>query len=69
MKKQIIVGLGSCGIAAGAGKVYARAQSLIEAGNADVILKQTSCIGMCYKVPLVEVVEDRGHYIYGSIDV
>jgi NADH-quinone oxidoreductase subunit F len=69
MKKQIIVGLGSCGIAAGAGKVYARAQSLIEAGNTDVLLKQTSCIGMCYKEPLVEVVDDRGHYIYGSIDV
>lgn len=68
MKKQIIVGLGSCGIAAGAGKVYAKAQSLIETGNIEVDLKQTSCIGMCYREPLVEVVDDNGHYIYGDID-
>lgn len=68
MKKQIIVGLGSCGIAAGAGKVYEKVKSIIEVDNLDVELKQTSCIGMCYKEPLVEIIDENGHYLYGDID-
>ncbi len=68
MKKQIIVGLGSCGIAAGAGKVYDKLQEIIEVENLDVELKQTSCIGMCYKEPLVEIIDENGHYLYGDID-
>ncbi len=67
MKKQIIVGLGSCGIAAGAAKVYDKISQLIEIENLDVDLKQTSCIGMCYKEPLVEIIDDTGRYLYGDI--
>jgi len=67
MKKQIIVGLGSCGIAAGASKVYNKISQIIELGNLDVELKQTSCIGMCYKEPLVEIIDDSGRYLYGDI--
>ncbi len=67
MKKQIIVGLGSCGIAAGAAKVYNKIQELIEVDNLAVELKQTSCIGMCYKEPLVEIVDQNGSYLYGDI--
>ena len=43
-KTKVIVGLGSCGIAAGAGKVYEKIQSLKEAENLDFELKKTSCI-------------------------
>lgn len=68
MKKKIIVGLGSCGIAAGAGKVYDKIQSIMEVEHLDVELKQTSCIGMCYREPLVEVIDDSGRYLYGDID-
>ena len=68
MEKKIIVGMGSCGIAAGAGKVYAKAQSLIAAGTLEAELKQTSCIGMCFREPLVEIVDDTGRYLYGDID-
>ena len=68
MKKQIIVGLGSCGIAAGAGKVYDKLKDIIEVENLDVELKQTSCVGMCYKEPLVEIIDENGHYLYGDID-
>jgi len=67
-KTKVIVGLGSCGIAAGAGKVYERIKSLKEAENLDFELKKTSCIGMCYREPLVEIMDDTGSYLYGNID-
>jgi NADH-quinone oxidoreductase subunit F len=67
MKTKVIVGLGSCGIAAGAGKVYEKIKQLAKVENLDIELKQTSCIGMCYREPLVEIIDDIGRYLYGDI--
>jgi NADH-quinone oxidoreductase subunit F len=67
-KTQVIVGLGSCGIAAGAGKTYEKIKALKEAENLDFELKKTSCVGMCYREPLVEIVDKNGTYLYGEID-
>jgi NADH-quinone oxidoreductase subunit F len=64
---KVIVGLGSCGIAAGAGKVYEKIKSLQVAENLDIELKKTSCIGMCYHEPLVEIVDESGQYLYGDV--
>lgn len=66
-KTQVIVGLGSCGIAAGAGKVYEKIKALREVEKLDFELKKTSCVGMCFREPLVEVIDDTGHYIYGEV--
>ena len=68
-KAQVIVGLGSCGLAAGAGKVYDEIARIKEADNLDFELKKTSCIGMCYKEPLVEIIDETGSYLYGDVDV
>ncbi len=65
---KVIVGLGSCGIAAGGNKVYLKIQSLKEAENLDFILDKTSCIGMCYREPLVEVIDGDGSWLYGDVD-
>jgi NADH-quinone oxidoreductase subunit F len=65
---QIIVGLGSCGIAAGANKTFAKIQETIESEKLKPILKKTSCIGMCYREPLVEVIDETGNYIYGEVN-
>ncbi|NQU32576.1 MAG: NADH-quinone oxidoreductase subunit F, partial [Bacteroidetes bacterium] len=65
---KIIVGLGSCGIAAGAKKVYDKFLSIQESGNLTFDLQKTSCIGMCYREPLVEVIDSNGSYMYGEID-
>jgi NADH-quinone oxidoreductase subunit F len=65
---KVIVGLGSCGIAAGAGKVYEKIRALREAENLDFTLSKTSCVGMCYREPLVEIIDDSGQYLYGEID-
>ena len=67
-KVKVVVGLGSCGIAAGAGKVYQRLLEINEAEGGLFELGKTSCIGMCYKEPLVEVTDGTGTYLYGEID-
>ncbi|MDP4280508.1 MAG: NADH-quinone oxidoreductase subunit NuoF [Bacteroidota bacterium] len=63
----VTVGLGSCGIAAGAGKTYEKIQSIRETEKLDFILRKTSCIGMCYREPLVEIRDETGSYIYGDV--
>ncbi len=65
---KVIVGLGSCGIAAGAGKVYEKIRAVKEAENLDFKLAKTSCVGMCYREPLVEIIDETGQYLYGEID-
>ncbi len=57
---KIIVGQGSCGIAAGANKVYTAIEQELRARNIQGELTLTGCIGMCYLEPIVEVVQDSG---------
>lgn len=68
-KTQVVVGLGSCGIAAGAGKVYDEIARIKEADNLDFELKKTSCIGMCFREPLVEIKDESGSYLYGNVNI
>ena len=64
---KVIVGLGSCGLAAGAGKVYDKILALQKAENLPFELKKTSCVGMCFREPLVEIIDEDGHYLYGEV--
>ncbi|MCF6095495.1 NADH-quinone oxidoreductase subunit NuoF [Thermovorax subterraneus] len=57
---KVIVGLGSCGIAAGGNKVLQAVNEEVRKRNLDVEVKKAGCIGMCYLEPLVEVVDDEG---------
>jgi len=66
-KTTVTVGLGSCGIAAGAGKTYEKIKAMKETEKLDFNLKKTSCIGMCYREPLVEIRDESGTYIYGDV--
>lgn len=67
-KTKIIVGLGSCGLAAGAGKTYNEIQRIKDADKLDFDLKKTSCVGMCFREPLVEIIDDSGSYLYGNVE-
>lgn len=58
---KVVVGLGSCGIAAGANKVYQELKSEIEARNLDIDLKITGCVGMCHLEPIVDFYDDDGN--------
>jgi len=68
MTTTVTVGLGSCGIAAGAGKTYEKIKALKETENLSFDLRKTSCVGMCYREPLVEIRDDTGIYLYGDIN-
>lgn len=50
---KIVVGEGSCGIAAGAAKVYSAVEKLI--GLTGSTLTVTGCIGMCFLEPIVDI--------------
>jgi NADP-reducing hydrogenase subunit HndB len=54
---QVIVGMGTCGIAAGAKMTFdALVDAVKAAGLADqVVIRQTGCMGLCYVEPTVEV--------------
>lgn len=53
---RIVVGMATCGIAAGARPVLgAMVEEIAKRGLADVAVTQTGCIGMCRLEPIVEV--------------
>lgn len=54
---RVVIGEGSCGIAAGAGKVREAITALMNE-NESFTLGSTGCIGMCYLEPIVDIYED-----------
>ncbi|MGI6603470.1 MAG: (2Fe-2S) ferredoxin domain-containing protein [Firmicutes bacterium] len=65
---QIIVGMGTCGIAAGAREVMTAILSELAKRNLRVTVLQTGCIGMCQREPLVDVVRPGEKRItYGNV--
>jgi NADP-reducing hydrogenase subunit HndB len=55
---RIIVGMATCGIAAGARPVMnALVEEIAKRGVKNVVVTQTGCIGMCRLEPIVEVLE------------
>ena len=69
---RIVVGLGTCGVAAGARAVYEAMQEELEKLHlSDVTLEQTGCVGICQFEPVVEVYEPGGvrtTYVYMTPD-
>jgi len=68
---QIIVGMGTCGIAAGAKQTLdAFISGLDEHKLVDsVLVRQTGCMGLCHSEPTVEVVvPGMPVVIYGKVD-
>jgi NADH-quinone oxidoreductase subunit F len=66
---KIMVGLGSCGIAAGGQAVYDYLKKNVPPDKADV--EVTSCAGMCFAEPLVELVRDgdeNENILYGYVN-
>jgi NADH-quinone oxidoreductase subunit F len=57
---KIIIGKGSCGIAAGANKVAEQFREKAAAEGLHIEVATTGCIGMCYLEPIVEVAYDNG---------
>lgn len=65
----VLVGTGSCGVAAGAKETIAAIRDQIEKSEVDAEVKETGCMGLCYSEPTVEVVmPDMPTVIYGKVD-
>lgn len=64
---RVVVGMATCGIAAGARPVLLSIMDTVkEMGLNDVIVAQTGCIGVCRLEPIVEVIkpgEEKVTYI------
>jgi len=67
---EIIVGMGTCGIAAGAKETLdAFVRELDENSIKNVRVSQTGCMGLCYVEPTVEVVvPGMPDVIYGKVN-
>lgn len=70
-KVKIIIGMGTCGIAAGAREIMtAVLEELDKRGLRDVVVETTGCIGMCQKEPLLDVIRPGEPRItYGNVRV
>src|SRR5512147_686688 len=68
-KAQVIVGMGTCGIAAGARETMKSILNQIEADNlTGILVTQTGCIGLCEREPIVQViVGEEPKVTYGKV--
>ncbi|MBI5645660.1 MAG: NADH-quinone oxidoreductase subunit NuoF [Ignavibacteriae bacterium] len=66
--KTVTIGLGTCGISAGGEKTYKAFQDELRERPGSFVLKETGCIGMCYREPLVEISNGDGvSHTYGDV--
>jgi len=68
---HVIVGMGTCGIAAGAKQTLDAFVSGLEENKLvdSVIVRQTGCMGLCHSEPTVEVIAPgMPSVIYGNVD-
>lgn len=65
---EIRIGLGSCCIARGSGRVHEATVAALAETGAAAKLKAVGCVGMCHQTPLVEVVTPSGaSFLYARV--
>jgi len=64
---EILVGTGTCGVSAGALKVLESLKKEIESRGLDIPVRETGCMGMCYREVLVEIRDNGKSRLYGSV--
>ena len=57
---EIRIGLGSCCVARGSGKLLAAIKQVMEETSIRASVKHVGCVGMCYQTPLLEIVSPSG---------
>jgi NADP-reducing hydrogenase subunit HndB len=67
---RVIVGMGTCGIAAGARETMKAVLDTIEQDNlSGILVTQTGCIGLCEKEPIIQVaIGDQEKVTYGKVN-
>ena len=65
---RILVGLGTCGIAAGAQETYRALEDRLALKKLPWKLAKTGCLGMCFQEPMVEFRTSEGaRFTYGAV--
>ncbi|NPV53328.1 MAG: (2Fe-2S) ferredoxin domain-containing protein [Firmicutes bacterium] len=66
---KIVVGMGTCGIAAGARETLAAIMDELAKRNLqDVIITQTGCVGLCEQEPIVDIMKPgKPKVTYGRV--
>jgi (2Fe-2S) ferredoxin len=57
LNPRILIGTGTCGMAAGAGDVLESLESELARSNIEADIIQVGCIGLCYAEPLIEIIK------------
>ncbi|MBN2559090.1 MAG: (2Fe-2S) ferredoxin domain-containing protein [Clostridia bacterium] len=67
---RIIVGMATCGMAAGAGEVFdSIAGEIMRQGLKNVTVVRSGCMGACHSEPTVEIVKPgEDPVLYGNVD-
>ncbi|MDR5658740.1 (2Fe-2S) ferredoxin domain-containing protein [Serpentinicella sp. ANB-PHB4] len=70
-KIKLLVGMATCGIAAGARETYNEILDTINEENLEnVYVVQVGCMGYCYEEPIVQVnVPGKEPILYGNVDI
>jgi len=65
---EIRIGLGSCCVARGSGKLYQALQKALDETGIKAVIKRVGCVGMCYQTPLLEVVLPQNNsFLYAGV--
>ncbi len=66
---EIRIGLGSCCISRGSGKVYEAITQTLKQCGINAALKRVGCVGMCHQTPLLEIVPAAGRaHLYAQVE-
>jgi NADH-quinone oxidoreductase subunit F len=57
---EIRLGMGSCCQASGSADIFRKLQKTSDELGIDVSIKSVGCVGVCNKVPLIDVVDEKG---------
>ncbi len=65
---EIRLGLGSCCVARGSGRLNEALQDALARAGARVSVKRVGCVGMCHQTPLLEIVQPNGSsFLYARV--
>ncbi|MEI6667306.1 MAG: NAD(P)H-dependent oxidoreductase subunit E [Acidobacteriota bacterium] len=64
---EIRVGMGSCGLATGAGPLFDALQEEVARVGGGAIVKAVGCNGLCHDEPIVDVIRDGQRVRYGHV--
>lgn len=65
---EIRIGLGSCCVARGSGKLHKTLEQALEETGIQVKVKRVGCVGMCHQTPLLEVIlPNNESFLYAKV--